>query len=236
MIYLLRLVACLLLCVSLNSFGAVIWSNYGPEYSVGNGMHDNGYNQISHAGRFHVPTDKNYLLTEVKMTLEDAQYLNSYNSSKLKVNIMSEQNNLPSEIIGSKIFDMSNNHIYPNPITINFQSDSILLSGGGYWVSLEAYAPGSRIGWQVGLGPDNNLANNYYASNQNCSGPGIDNFYCSYSHHGLLKQAASGAFEVHGSPVPLPAGIYLFLSGLVGLVGAKLRGRNANSNSTNIFL
>jgi|GEM_PF-6135341 len=34
----------------------------------------------------------------------------------------------------------------------------------------------------------------------------------------------------------LPAGIYLFLSGLVGLVGAKLRGRNAYSNSTNIFL
>ena len=29
------------------------------------------------------------------------------------------------------------------------------------------------------------------------------------------------------TPVPLPAGIYLFLSGLVGLVGAKLRGRNA---------
>ena len=28
------------------------------------------------------------------------------------------------------------------------------------------------------------------------------------------------------SEVPLPAGIYLFLSGLVGLVGAKLRGRN----------
>ena len=28
------------------------------------------------------------------------------------------------------------------------------------------------------------------------------------------------------SPVPLPAGIYLFLSGLVGLVGVKLRGRN----------
>ena len=27
--------------------------------------------------------------------------------------------------------------------------------------------------------------------------------------------------------VPLPAGIYLFLSGLVGLVGVKLRGRNA---------
>ena len=29
------------------------------------------------------------------------------------------------------------------------------------------------------------------------------------------------------TPVPLPAGIYLFLSGLVGLVGFKLRGRNA---------
>tara|TARA_B100002019_G_C21256791_1_gene594337 strand:- start:1041 stop:2162 length:1122 start_codon:yes stop_codon:yes gene_type:complete len=29
------------------------------------------------------------------------------------------------------------------------------------------------------------------------------------------------------TPVPLPAGIYLFLSGLVGLVGVKFRGRNA---------
>ena len=29
------------------------------------------------------------------------------------------------------------------------------------------------------------------------------------------------------SEVPLPAGIYLFLSGLIGLVGVKLRGRNA---------
>ena len=33
--------------------------------------------------------------------------------------------------------------------------------------------------------------------------------------------------DIGASPVPLPAGIYLFLSGLVGLVGAKLRGRNA---------
>ena len=33
--------------------------------------------------------------------------------------------------------------------------------------------------------------------------------------------------DIGASQVPLPAGIYLFLSGLVGLVGAKLRGRNA---------
>ena len=32
---------------------------------------------------------------------------------------------------------------------------------------------------------------------------------------------------VTAQPVPLPAGIYLFLSGLVGLVGVKLRDRNA---------
>ena len=33
--------------------------------------------------------------------------------------------------------------------------------------------------------------------------------------------------DIGASPVPLPAGIYLFLLGLVSLVGAKLRGRNA---------
>ena len=37
-----------------------------------------------------------------------------------------------------------------------------------------------------------------------------------------------GTFEaVSPSAIPLPAGIYLFLSGLIGLVGAKLRGGNA---------
>ena len=33
--------------------------------------------------------------------------------------------------------------------------------------------------------------------------------------------------NIAASHVPLPAGIYLFLSGLVGIVGVKLRGRNA---------
>ena len=46
------------------------------------------------------------------------------------------------------------------------------------------------------------------------------------------KSSKLSAWPVHDgdiglAPVPLPAGIYLFLSGLVGLVGVKLRGRNA---------
>ena len=46
------------------------------------------------------------------------------------------------------------------------------------------------------------------------------------------KDSIAYAWPVHDgdiglAPVPLPAGIYLFLMGLVGLVGVKLRGRNA---------
>ncbi|MDA8977637.1 PQQ-like beta-propeller repeat protein [bacterium] len=46
--------------------------------------------------------------------------------------------------------------------------------------------------------------------------------YNPFNFHAVLTSGTSIAYQP--SPVPLPAGIYLFLSGLVGLFGVKLRG------------
>ena len=78
----------------------------------------------------------------------------------------------------------------------------------GYWSSTE-YSPNTNRAWYFGwsTGPQRQGQKN--STNSRLAAWPV--------HDGDIGLA----------PVPLPAGIYLFLSGLVGLVGVKLRGRNA---------
>ena len=211
MTYLLRLSACLFLCVSLNSFGAL--------YDRGNGLiyddvlditwlQDANYAQTSG-----YDSDGRMTWDESKIWTNNLVYegFENWRLPSVGDSPNTGYNQTSSEL--GHMFYLNLSVLAGNSILSNLSfNDS--LSGKAqsfqnvqeypYWY-LEEYAPITDRAWA------------FVTSDgiQNYDGKNNVSRYAWAVHDG----------DIGASPVPLPAGIYLFLSGLVGL--GLMRGRNA---------
>ena len=202
MTYLLRLVACLFLCVSLNTKAMVI---YDETLNGDSGLPDPltglpwSYTQLGNLG---------------VGTFE----INGFNEG-LDFDLF--QFDLENSSIGSIIIESWSGYRWVDIIiSTNLNSPQVELVGN-------LYNQGLNI-----LSEDLTSCESVYCN----GGFSIHNFNINLSsnifYFGLLpnpQQLSSGSisytFKIEtASPVPLPAGIYLFLSGLVGL--GLMRGRN----------
>ena len=202
--YLLRLVACLFLCVSLNSFGAL--------YDRGNGLiYDNvlgitwlqdinyRYTSSGVGGKsFHNAKEWTENLNyggfdDWRLPRVNAEDLWSINDSNSEIGYMSSINlNNTSTLINLSFIDSTSGE------TRSFASGAgnlFHLLGGDHFLSSV-----NNIQWHK------------------ISGNHIEGYWGNSGYAWAVHDGDIGA-----SPVPLPAGIYLFLSGLVGL--GLMRGR-----------
>jgi len=217
--YLLRLVACLFLTVSLNSFAALSIRDLDGDWSNG---HEGVYDDV------------------LDITwLADANYAHTVGYS------------LPSHY-GS--MNWHNARSFSEDLSIGQYADWRLpmadINGDGCGVWNEAFCAdnemmifaeallggvGFGINTNVVKGPFINVsAHGYWTDTLLTEVSAIQHsFYISDNgviRDGLINYSSGWTWPVHdgdigASPVPLPAGIYLFLSGLVGL--GLMRGRNA---------
>ena len=188
---LLRLVACLFLCVSLNSFGALIGSETVFEH------------QFNAGDRIDV-TRTAFLTNDASDTVD--MFLGTYGGG-------------------------NGNSAGPVGYYVNLNNDSVYV---------EFYHPGAPTFTGGGI---NGLIirNDFLDINTFLTTATIDNTNWFFSLDRIYAFDSGLALDFQGmsfydghffeisfnqpSPVPLPAGIYLFLSGLVGL--GLMRGRNA---------
>ena len=201
---LLRLSACLFLCVSLNSFGASVSSSL---------------QKISHESSW-----SHQLCFEEYWSgfLNDPSSCSGSNSSDFSqdnifYNFIATWNNTGSldiSIIGEdlnqtiRFDDGLNNQDGPEP---GYESVQIDINGGSI-ISFNAY---SSYGGMDTFSLSAELNDNQFILT-NSSGSGTDAL--TYNSNTTIYNI------IPTTPVPLPAGIYLFLSGLVGL--GLMRGRN----------
>ena len=219
MTYLLRLVACLFLCVSLNSFGAIIKISYSgqidtvsPELSqgsVGLGQSFNGHFIFN---------------TEIS---DDSVYEYFSNEGLVTLRESHHQGAVLEAII-------------------NFESNVFTFDTGQVYMYNEISQGITRIGWTgqnpiIGDSINGNILNSITLAGINLPNLiSIDNppntnslssfdinsyspiLYLWYNPTGNFFNTGSIDF-IEASEVPLPAGIYLFLSGLVGLGLIKRR-------------
>jgi len=227
---LLRVVACFSFCVSLNTFGAL--------YDRGNGLiyddvlditwlQDANYAQTSgydSDGRMH--------WSQAKAWAAELSY-GGYDNWRLpSANLMNPNN--PCYAYDGSCDQGYNNttgelgHMFYNNLgnlgywgaDINFQPDYGLINSS----FTDATAGGGNISFL-------NTHSYYYWLDDDYVPTDAWAFGANYGIQGTTgKGSVNGSWAVHdgdigASPVPLPAGIYLFLSGLVGL--GLMRGRNA---------
>ena len=207
MTYLLRLVACLFLCVSLNSFGALYDRGNGLIYDDVLGitwLQDINYRYTSSGvgGKsFHNAKEWTENLNyggfdewRLPRVIDD-NFCCGFNSTTSEIGYMSSVNLGNINGLFNKIF-----------LDAYSSEERSFTSGAGQIFHLLGGGPlsiVSSVQWDS-------------ATDNHISGSWGNSGYAWAVHDGDI-----------GNPVPLPAGIYLFLSGLVGLVGVKLRGRNA---------
>ena len=218
---LLRLVACLFLFVSLNSFGAYYvkndgsivdpiefkgchpYCNYnGPNLEPGVTVRDFTFIGV-------VLNDANLAFSDFSGSIFDLSYLWDVNFSHANL----EDTNLLGGYYGANFFNANlrgSYHVHPSPA--NFKNSDLTNATFFYPANDSNFEGAIMTGISYGLWseePKPNFEGSTY--NQSTIFPtGFD-------------PTAEGMIFV--SEVPLPAGIYLFLSGLVGL--GLMRGRNA---------
>ena len=252
MTYLLRLVACLLLCVSLNSFAALSIRDLDGDWSNG---HEGVYDDVLDITWL---ADANYAKTsghnsDGKMNREDAISL----ADNLSIDIYSDWR-LPKIIsfnidnyfyhTGSEIGHLFFIDLNNQPES-SFNSDTCpsgafhsqnqpsLCNRNSTFLDAETNLEHTFKNFMYLYNYDDNYAQSIYWLNDESQ------FSAHWNVSGMVFNTTQGvidstwpaelneyAWPVHdgdigASSVPLPAGIYLFLSGLVGL--GLMRGRNA---------
>ena len=222
MTYLLRLVACLFLCVSLNSFGAL--------YDRGNGLIYDDVLDITWL------QDANYAKTsgydpDGAMNWYDAQDFvgelayGDYNNWRLPSagNATVGYNEITSELAHMFYINLNNPGGYNCP--------PLLYAPTGY--SCESANSGlhNTSFTDATFGGSNESFVNVEVGHYWHSNSWVLSHYDGFLHLYAPLDTDIGVYiwpvhdgDIGASPVPLPAGIYLFLSGLVGL--GLMRGRN----------
>ena len=210
MTYLLRLVACLFLCVSLNSFGALSIRDLDGDWSNG---HEGVYDDVLDITWL---ADANYVKTS------------GYNShGRLS---WFQANSWASNLTLGGYTD------WRLPITLQYDSSCTIARHyctGSEMGNLSYSTLGNIPGNLQNTGPFINIQTGprryLSATEYDPNTAWVFNFES--GHQGWnAKQVEYDVWPVHdgdigASPVPLPAGIYLFLSGLVGL--GLMRGRRS---------
>ena len=242
---LLRLVACLFLCVSLNSFGANVYFLSGTSANYLNSFDTNTGEVTVGTENLQYRTHSNHILgvNKASLTYADGNLLwqagNSSNASIIKYDISTGTH---SKLIDNNVnvYDAYYGMVYGNNNTAYFLNgasanylNSFDINTGEVTVGTEnlqssnstgtnslgtsrqslTYANGNLF-WQAGYGWQASIIK--YDISTGTNSKLIENNTNVYdAYYGM----------VYAAPVPLPAGIYLFLSGLVGL--GLMRGRNA---------
>ena len=186
---LLRVVACLSLCVSLNSFGAILGSSTINFNSSGSSWFATPLVLIDGSSPTH-------------HTIQITSLTTNYNNGNTDF--------LPSGLNFIQHMQGASRTMTLNIVDTNYIK-TLQVGPSGTWTS---------------DGSTNDFIGRLMPINPNFTSSG--SFYPNWTGHGSVNSSAYGALEIiaYGtSPVPLPAGIYLFLSGLVGL--GLMRGRNA---------
>ena len=205
MTYLLRLVVCLSLCVSLNSFGAILQTST-------NG-HLTGALQINVGGN----------LFDATFYFQNCQDIDNFNGCDQAEDFTFQD---------ASIALLASQALNDQVLTGIFDDDPSLTAGCESLSSdilfnrqcflYTPYDIDASNGW--GSGPIRSaVAHNISSINAEDNSPGLSGF--SYSSNFSSNSVLVYWEASQPSPVPLPAGIYLFLSGLVGL--GLMRGRNA---------
>ena len=223
MTYLLRLVACLFFCVSLNSFGAISYSGLvsGIDDPSGVLSSDLGFNNLqvgdSYSASFNFGSPTVYSSFQSELSPDYQLYMIDDPSYSASITFSGQPtiNSVPAQ--GNNFFTVFSN------VYVGLAQDTLIETGVGDAYILQAEVTDNV--WMVfHLGDSTGTAlssTDFYAESS------LDNwditsvylqhveFNPSYNELGLL---------VSTNEVPLPAGVYLFLSGLVGL--GLMRGRN----------
>ena len=229
--YLLRLVACLFLCVSLNSFGALYDRGNGLIYDDvlnitwlqnANYAFTSGYSIANAVGE--VEASQVNIQADGRMGWEAATtWVNQltyadYNNWRLpSANLMNSSNpceandgscdfgyNNTTAEVGHMFYNNLNNvALTPILTNISFTDSSsgliksfINVKSDKYWYQDNLESNSAEDAWSFDA-----------SDGDNSDDAKVDSSYAWAVHDG----------DIGASPVPLPAGIYLFLSGLVGL-------------------
>ena len=218
----LRLIACLLLCVSLNTFASIdfitdkeyFFSTYG-DYLTANEDFDDYSSPSTDSNISQVPAGMNVDFETFTVNSEGWSQWGGlwFDSFYVPSSGLSAQNQgfIAIEIDpGFNIFGMEIGELFIEPsaaeirvIDVNGNSNSTYIDDLKFWNNSSNF---------IGVIATNNLSRIEFEAYD--IGGGGGNYFESIDN-------------VVMGEVPLPAGIYLFLSGLIGLVGVKLRGRNA---------
>ena len=261
MTYLLRLSACLFLCVSLNSFGAYVFINEGSQhiaaYNSVSGIRPS-FGYLSENGSPSYPnisglaSSENHLYYSINGDVSRINVSDPTNGNWVGQGSFFSQFNRESEYVaslnatdglayGEGFLYFSNNgnvsryDLETSLITnININNATSGLAYGNDTLYFSNNGNVSRYDLSSNVVEDININN---ATNGIAFGGGYlfysnsDGYVVKFNINneseiviGYLDAMSGDSLAYQKSPVPLPAGIYLFLSGLVGL--GLMKGRN----------
>ena len=236
---LLRVIAYLSLCISLNSYSFYYGQNI-IEYGDICGYSNCGQNFIEIPGESSPPF-QNVAIYGVnnKLFFNELSGMVSFPQFSTNGSIgPSFFNQMPFTLTTSNLSIATNNTNLESSLTPNgnfniqipwtwswdweLNIDNVIYNGSEYFTSLETHA--GRLEYQNG-GLFAILDGDASPENEPIIWSGKIGNEPMFLEHNIWLDGFEESFYVDTSPVPLPAGIYLFLSGLVGL--GLMRGRNA---------
>jgi hypothetical protein len=188
----------------------VVYSNFGPDDSFWNTIHDvvNQGGFLEHGARFTIPSGPGFHFTGVDLVISDVA-----GESTLHVTLWSDSNGSPGAIMEDIRTGVD---LTSTPQQGQFQHvastvNTILSGGDSYWISLSVEA-GGRVGWKT---------NNTGASFIGVKGePGPD---ATWTVINDPVAAPQGTFRVLGAIIPEPSTAALLGLGLVGLAAGRRR-------------
>ena len=220
--YLLRLSACLFLCVSLNTFAALSIRDLDGDWFNGHeGVYDDVLDITWLADANYVNTSGYSTMVAGAINWSEAQLfvnqlsLGDYNEWRLPSvgSSPSTGSNIASGEIGYMIFTNLENS--SDPAYQELQNPNASFTNSGYGSTIESFSNLSFDGYS-----------SYWYDEDNIYSYDMDRAWSFYTWSGYqdfnYKHNRAYVWPVHdgdigASAVPLPAGIYLFASGLVGL-------------------
>ena len=245
MTYLLRLVACLFLCVSLNSFGAYSFTEVYVNEMVGNNIVDQ--NSAATSGEYIVAdspfNNSNFTISNSKIIFDELKGTVSipeqsitgqvgssgspqyeWTSTIYNLEIISNNQNLEADISYSGFFQLLNIPTqYTWDWTLNINDEIFAGSENVIGYTDIEYGQLEFINGSLSAYVEGDSGLGQFPTAQIWAGI-IGQDTISLNQNIWIERYENRLFQTDISEVPLPAGIYLFLSGLVGL--GLMRGRN----------
>lgn len=198
------------LSVSAAISASTIYSNLGPGDSVKNTVHDviSQVATLEHAARFTVSGSTDYFLDSIDLPIHDALLENEGIETFLDVHLRADASGEPGAILETITVDVLAEPPASTLQTDYFSSNTILIAGGTYWISLVAINPG-RAGWFT----NNQLIGGYAVRDPDEAWLVIDNG----------STTPQGAFRLSGTAVPEPSTAALLAIGLSVLAVHRAR-------------